>query len=171
MQVRRRRFIQAGIAGAALLALARWVDQPLAAATNYRFLDARGVKSVGALVPVVLAGTLPTDESARRAAVDEVVAAFDRAVAGLAIPVQQEIGELFSFLHTPPLRLAFAGLWSPLEESTPQQIVEFLVRWRDSPFDLQRASYRALTQLIQAAWYGNSTSWAAIGYPGPPAVG
>jgi hypothetical protein len=45
------------------------------------------------------------------------------------------------------------------------------VRWRDSRFELQRASYRALTQLIQAAWYGNSASWAAIGYPGPPAVG
>ena len=172
MPIARRRFIQAGIAGAALLTLARWIDRPLAAGpASYRFLDARGVKSVGALVPVVLAGALPADEAAQRAAVGEVVTAFDRAVAGLSVPVQQEIGELFSFLHTPPLRVAFAGLWSPLEESTPQQIVEFLVRWRDSPFDLQRASYRALTQLIQAAWYGSNPSWAAIGYPGPPAVG
>jgi hypothetical protein len=171
VQIRRRRFIQAGIAGAALLGLARWIDQPFAAATNYRFLDARGVKTVGALVPVVLAGALPVDEAARQSAINSVVAAFDRAVAGLAIPVQQEIGELFSFLHTTPLRVAFAGLWSPLEDSTPQQIAEFLVRWRDSPFDLQRASYRALTQLIQAAWYGNNVSWVAIGYPGPPAVG
>jgi hypothetical protein len=172
MRLRRRQFIQAGIAGAALLTLARWIDRPVSAASaTYRFLDARGVKSVGALVPVVLAGALPVDEAARRAAVADVVGAFDRAVAGLSIPVQQEMGELFSFLHTAPLRLAVAGLWSPLEESTPQQIGEFLLRWRDSPFDLQRASYRALTQLIQAAWYGNSTSWAAIGYPGPPAVG
>ena len=172
MRIRRRQLIQAGIAGTALLTLARWIDHPVAAApAAYRFLDARGVKSVGALVPVVLAGALPADEAARRAAVAEVVAAFDRAVAGLAIPVQQEMGELFSFLHTAPLRLAVAGLWSPLEESTPQQIGEFLLRWRDSPFDLQRASYRAITQLIQAAWYGNSSSWAAIGYPGPPAVG
>ncbi len=124
-----------------------------------------------ALVPVVLAGALPADESARRAAVTDVVAAFDRAVAGLSIPVQQEIGQLFSFLHTPPLRLAFGGLWQPLEESTTAQISEFLLRWRDSRFDLQRASYRALTQLIQAAWYGNSASWRAIGYAGPPALG
>ena len=159
--------------GAALLALARWIDRPAGAAAPAppRFLDARGVKTMTALVPVVLAGALPVDETARRAAIAEVVAAFDRAVGGLAIPVQQEIGELFSFLHTPPLRVAFAGLWASVEESTPEQLAQFLARWRDSRFALQRASYRALTQLIQAAWYGNSSSWTAIGYPGPPAVG
>jgi len=172
--MRRRHFIQAGFAGAALLALARWIDRPLNAASPpaaRRFLDARGMRTVGALVPVVLAGALPTGEAGRHAAITEIVAAFDRAVAGLAPPVQEEIGELFSFLHTGPLRVAFAGLWSPVDESSPQELVAFLGRWRDSPFTLQRASYRALTQLIQAAWYGNPSSWAAIGYPGPPAVG
>ena len=169
--MRRRRFLQVGTAGAALLVLARWMDMPgAAAATTYRFLDSRGVKSVAALVPVVLAGALPAEEGARRAAVANVVAAFDRALSGLSIPVQQEMGELFSFLHAPPLRAAFAGLWQPLEESTPAQISEFLLRWRDSRFDLQRAGYRALTQLIQAAWYGDPASWRAIGYPGPPAL-
>ena len=174
MRMRRRHFIQAGFAGAALLALARWIDRPLQAASppaSRRFLDARGMKTVAALVPVVLAGALPADEAARRVAIAEVVAAFDRAVAGLAPAVQQEIGELFSFLHTAPLRVAFAGLWSPVDETAPQELVAFLVRWRDSSFSLQRASYRALTQLIQAAWYGNPSSWAAIGYPGPPAIG
>jgi hypothetical protein len=84
--------------------------------------------------------------------------------------VQKEIGELFSFLHTAPLRIAVTGLWRPVDESPPEQLRAFRLRWRDSPFDLQRASYRALTQLIQAAWYGNSSSWPSIGYPGPPAI-
>jgi hypothetical protein len=47
----------------------------------------------------------------------------------------------------------------------------FLARWRESRFDLLRAGYQALTQLVQAAWYGNPRAWGAIGYPGPPAVG
>lgn len=170
--MRRRVFLRVGLVGGALLVLARWIDFPGAvAAPAHRFLDERGVKSVAALVPVVLAGMLPTDENARRAAVAEIVAAFDRSVAGLSLPVQQEIGELFRFLNAPPLRVAFAGLWRPLEDSTPAEIREFLLRWRDSRFELQRASYRALTQLLQAAWYGNSASWRAIGYPGPPAIG
>jgi hypothetical protein len=167
----RRTFLQVGIAGAAVLTLARWIDGPLMAAVPARFLDARGRRTVGALVPVVLAGALPADEAARQAAVAEIVAAFDRAVTGLAPPVQREIGELFSFLHTAPLRIAVTGLWKPVEECTPEQLRDFLLRWRDSAFDLQRASYRALTQLIQAAWYGNSASWASIGYAGPPALG
>lgn len=167
----RRAFLQVGLAGAAVLTLARWIDGPLLAASPSRFLDARGRRTVGALVPVVLAGALPADEAARQAAIPEIVAAFDRAASGLAPPVQREIGELFSFLHTAPLRIAVTGLWKPVEECTPEQLRDFLLRWRDSPFDLQRASYRALTQLIQAAWYGNSASWASIGYAGPPALG
>jgi hypothetical protein len=170
MRRSRRVFIQAGMAGAAFLALARWIDRPAGAATTTRFLDSRGMRTVAALVPVVLNGALPTEQAARRAAIADTVAAFDRAVSGLALPVQKEIGELFSFLHTAPLRIAVTGLWKPVDESTPEQLRDFLLRWRDSSFDLQRASYRALTQLIQAAWYGNSASWPSIGYPGPPAI-
>lgn len=169
--MRRREFIQAGFAGAALLAVAGFLDRAHAShIPSHRFLDARGVRTVAALVPVVLAGALPTDEAARAGAIREVVAGFDRAVSQLSIPVQQEMGELFSFLHTAPLRIAFAGLWSPVEESTPDELRAFLARWRASRFDLQRASYRALTQLIQASWYGNPASWPGIGYAGPPVL-
>ena len=57
-----------------------------------------------------------------------------------------------------------------MEESSAEELQSFLMRWRTSRFDLQRASYRALTQMTQAAWYGLPTSWAAIGYAGPPAM-
>jgi hypothetical protein len=102
--------------------------------------------------------------------VTEIVAAFDRAVAGLAPAVQEELGQLFSFLHFAPSRAAFTGLWAPLDEAPHAKIEAFLTRWRHSRFDLQRQSYEALTQLIQASWYDNPSSWKAIGYPGPPAL-
>ena len=47
----------------------------------------------------------------------------------------------------------------------------FLTRWRHSRFEIQRAGYQALSQLIQASWYDNPASWATIGYPGPPKLG
>jgi hypothetical protein len=84
--------------------------------------------------------------------------------------VQKEVDELFSVLRFAPARLMFTGLWSSLEDSTPEEIAAFLTRWRHSRFDIQRAGYQAMTQLLQAAWYGNSASWAAIGYPGAPQV-
>ena len=169
----RRHFIKVGLAGAAILAGARWLDRPqaVAAAPSLRFLDARGAAAVGALVPVVLAGALPADAVAQKQAIEETVAAFDRAVAGLSPAVQKEVDELFAILRFAPARLMFTGLWSPLEESSAEDIAGFLGRWRRSRFDIQRAGYQALTQLLQAAWYGNPASWKAIGYPGAPQVG
>lgn len=165
----RRQFIKVGIAGAALFAAARFLDRPLAApADAYRVLDENAAKIARALIPVVLAGSLPSDDAARARAVGDVVAAFDRAVSGLAPAVQAELAQLFSLLNFAPSRVAFAGLWSPVDETPREELNAFLTRWRHSRFDLQRQSYEALTQLIQASWYDNPASWKAIGYPGPP---
>lgn len=166
----RRQFLKVGLAGTALLAAARWLDAPAATAPAYRVLDARSAALVAALVPVVLAGSLPGEARARASAVREVVAAFDRAIAALNPVVQEEIGQLLALLRYAPTRLALAGLWSPVEESTPAEIAGFLAAWRASRFDLLHAGYQALTQLLQASWYDNPASWAAIGYPGPPAL-
>jgi hypothetical protein len=170
--ITRRQFIQVGIGAAAVLAAARWLDRPraLAAAPAYRFLDPRGAAIVAGLVPVVLA-TLPTEPAARARAIEETVAGFDRAVAGLSAAVQKEVDELFSILGFAPARLMFTGMWASIDEAAPAEVAAFLNRWRYSRFDIQRAGYQALTQLIQAAWYGNSASWAGIGYPGAPQLG
>jgi hypothetical protein len=167
----RRQFIKVGIAGAALFAAARYLDRPLAApASGYRVLDENSAAIMRALIPVVLAGSLPTEEIARVRAISETLAAFDRAVSGLAPAVQDELTQLFSFLNFAPTRIAFAGLLAPIDEAPSEDIKAFLTRWRHSRFDVQRQGYEALTQLIQASWYDNPSSWKAIGYPGPPAL-
>jgi hypothetical protein len=167
----RRQLLKVGIAGGLVLAGARWLDRPQAvAAATHRFLDERNAAVAAALVPVVLDGAMPREAAAKRKAIDETVEAFDRAVAGLSNAVQKEVEELFSILRFGPTRLMLTGLWSPVEESSPEEIAEFLARWRRSRFDIQRAGYQAMTQLIQAAWYGNGASWAAIGYPGAPRI-
>lgn len=168
----RREFIKVGIAGAALLAAAHFAVRPRAApARSFRVLDAQSAAIVGALVPVVLAGALPDEGEPRARALREALEAFDRAVSRLAPAIQAELGQLFDFLAFTPTRVAFTGVWTPLDEARPEEIKAFLTRWRSSRFDLQRVSYEALTQLIQASWYGNSISWAAIRYPGPPELG
>lgn len=165
----RRQFIKVGLAGAVVLAAARFLDRPLAApAAERRFLDEDAARMVAALVPVVLAGSLPEEPAARARATRDTVDAFDRAISGLTPSVQEEVAQLISFLSFAPTRIAFAGLWVRIEEAPAEDLRAFLTRWRSSRFGLQRASYHALTQLIQAAWYGNTASWAAIGYPGPP---
>jgi hypothetical protein len=154
----RRQFIQAGLGGSALLVTVGC---------------ARGEPHVGvvhALIPVVLAGALPAEGAARDAAIKETHEAFQRAVSGLAPAVQEEIGQLLSLLAFAPTRLLVAGVASPWSEASAQEIGAFLHRWRDSRFELKRSGSRALTQLIQGAWYDNPLAWTVIGYPGPPAL-
>lgn len=158
MQLDRRQFLQVGVAGAIVLATVPLASRPRASSAAV----------VGALAPVVLAGALPADASEREAAVRSVVDAFHRAVGGMSPAVQEEIADLIGLLTFAPTRILFTGLGSRIEEASAEQISAFLSRWRRSGFDLLRAGYQALTQLIQASWYDNPSAWAAIGYPGPP---
>ena len=149
----------------------RFLERSEAApAPNHRVLDATAVVTVAAFVPIVLEGSLPEEPEARARAIRETVEGFDRAVSGLSPATQKEVDQLFGVLRFTPTRLAFTGLWSPVEESPPEEVAAFLTRWRHSRLEIQRAGYQALTQLIQAAWFDNPTSWGVIGYPGPPKV-
>jgi len=163
----RRRFIQVGVAGAALLGTVRWLD---AHSASPAALDARAAEVIRALVPVVLAGSLPTDAATRTRAIDETVDAFGRAVRGLAPAIQEEIGEMLSLLSFMPTRLAMTGISAGWPEASADDIAAFLQDWRTSRLELKRAGYRALTQLIQGAWFDNPIAWRVIAYPGPPAL-
>ena len=83
--VTRRRFIQAGFAGTALLVTVRWLD---AHSATPAAMDARGAEVIRALIPVVLAGSLPQEPAAKARAVEETVDAFARATNGLAPAIQ-----------------------------------------------------------------------------------
>ena len=168
----RRQFLQVGLAGGAVLAAAGWIAH-LSRETHPAgpALDEPTKSIVAALVPVILAGQLPDEPEERRSASREVVEAFGRAVSGLAPAVQKEIRQLFSLLGSAPMRVALAGVWATWDEASPDDVSRFLDRWRTSRFDLFRAGYQALTRLVQASWYGNPSSWARVGYPGPPSLG
>jgi hypothetical protein len=171
MKRERRRFIQAGLVGSALLVTVRWLEaQGRAESSSQRLLDPGEAEIIRALVPVVLAGSLPPDAAERTRAIEETVDAFARAVNGLAPAIQEEIGEMLSLLSFAPTRFAMAGIASGWRDASAGDITAFLQDWRTSRFELKRAGYRALTQLIQGAWFDNPRAWALMGYPGPPAL-
>jgi hypothetical protein len=165
--MQRRTFLALGVTGAALAAAAGWwtlVRRDAGAADSSR--DA----IVRAIVPAMLAGALPADRAARAASIDETVAGVARAIAGLPSPAQHELSQLFALLDLDVARRAFAGVAPPWHEATEAEVGAFLARWQQSGWALKRSAYDALHQLVLAAWYGNPRSWAAIGYPGPPAL-
>jgi hypothetical protein len=162
----RRTVLQTGLLGGALLWFASAAAPAPARAQGERFefLTADDQAIVTAIAPVLLAGALPEDE----AAVAEVVRGVDIAISGLPPATQAELRELFDLLGLAPARALLAGLWSPWEEASPEDIADFLEGWRTSWFALLRSGYVGLHELIVAAWYGNPKSWPHMGYPGPP---
>jgi hypothetical protein len=160
MRPGRRRFLQVGIAGVAVLAAARLLERP-----------APDAPMVEALAAVILDGALPPEREARAAALRQVAASVEGAIAGLDPAAREEVAQLFALLRFAPTRYLLTGVAAPLERATPQDIAVFLERWRASRFDLLRAGYQGLTQLVQAGWYDEPRSWAFVGYPGPPPLG
>ena len=166
----RRRFLQAGLAGAAALAIAggiAWFRRRVDVAATAPALGADARDVVRAIVPSMLAGALP-DGADRTAAVDECVDGVDRAIAGLPPSARAELAQLFALLTLGAGRRAFAGVPSAWRDATRGEVDAFLASWQSSAWALKRTAYDALHQLVIAAWYANPRSWPAIGYPGPP---
>ena len=174
--ISRRTFLVAGVAGSAALAASWWLQTKrphrTAAATSTP-LPAFGTGALailGAIVPAVLAGALPQAPAERADALRETKAAVVDAIGALPPAAQHELAQLFALLAFAPARLALARVNEPWTSATPEAIAAFLDRWRDSRWQMQRAAYSALHQLVLAAWYGNPRAWPAIGYPGPPTL-
>jgi hypothetical protein len=163
----RRRFLFIGLAGAAALGGARWLQ---GAATGDTALSPDGADVMRALVPALLDGALPTQTRARRAAIEETVSAVATAIAGLPPATREELTALFALLAFAPIRIIFAGIDGQWRDASAAEANAFLVRLQKSRWSAKRAAYDALHQLTFAAWYANPGAWPAIGYAGPPAL-
>lgn len=173
IDVSRRRLLRTSLLGGAVLSTvsASALLSGCSATTpanGYAVLRASDVGLLAALLPVVMAG------AAGKNAIDAttmqaVVQDFDRFVATTSHTFQKQLRQLFDLLTFPPTRYAVAGVSDPWAEAAPEDIEAFLLRWRDSRFELLRGGYVALTQLLAMSWYLAPARQAAIGYA-PPRV-
>ena len=167
MRPSRRAFLTTGVLGAAALATAGWLR--LRSPHGRAFpADARTV--LEALIPAFLAGALPQQPPARLEAIAVTATNVESAIAGLPPAAQDELAQLFALLAFAPARIAMGGPASGWRDARDADVDAMLERWRGSRIALLRSAYDGLHQLILAAWYGNPRAWAAIGYPGPPAL-
>ena len=174
MAVSRRTFLKIGVASACVLVAARVLDREVfvlgeaRGSLDLRTLSNKDAACIAALAGAVLKSILPDDAAARLVAINEVVEAFDRTVAGLSPAVQTEMEELLSLLTFSVTRRFVAGVSKPWDQASEQDVGNFLDGWRQSRFALLQQGYQALVRVIMACWYGNPLSWGKIGYTGPP---
>lgn len=132
------------------------------AATGYDILRDDDLPLLGALIPVVLAGTQATETL--------VLHSLDHKLSALSPEMLKLTRQLFDVLSLPLTRGPLTGIWGAWEQASPAQVRAFLQRWQDSSLNLLRMGHASLLQLLQMAWYERPESWVACGYPGPPKI-
>jgi hypothetical protein len=168
METKRRSFLKAGALGALVLAAGGGIYRAVHTPRPQRFvLDGEARAALGAIVPAMLAGVLPTGPAERRTAIDNTIGGVHAAIANLPLALQKEVQDLFGLLALAPARRLLTGVSTGWEQADPQDVSAFLQDWRLHRFALLRTAYGALHDLSLGAWYAQPASWAAIGYPGP----
>jgi hypothetical protein len=116
-----------------------------------------------ALIPVLLKGALPPGTDAPQ----QAFARTQAAIATLPLNTQAEIGDLIKLLCLGPARRLLVGISEDWTQATPAQIEAFLQSWRFHRSPTLQTGYAALHDLVIGPWYGDESTWARIGYPGP----
>jgi hypothetical protein len=158
--ISRRRFLQTGVAGAALLTGTGLVYH----SWNKLELDAMRPLILSHISQAMLKSVIqPYDTPALQSSVLATLSA----ISTLAPHTQKELNQLFSLLAWQPTCWLLTGVrdWNKAE---PAQVEKFLTRWRHHDWRLLQSAYQALHDLTLGAWYAQPASWRSIGYPGPP---
>ncbi len=165
----RRTFLKVGLGAAAILAIGggiyRAVHPPV---PGQRFvLDGEAKAVLEAIVPVILAGAMPSDGAPRAEALARTVGHVNGAILGLPLATQKEVQDLFGLLALGPARRLLTGVPDGWASARPEDVQAFLQSWRLHRLAMLQAAYAALHDLVMGGWYADPASWAAIGYPGP----
>lgn len=133
-------------------------------------LSPAGRRVFGAVGRGLLDGSLPPAEPARQAALAGLLDRIDTLVAALPPHAQAELSQLLSLLASAPGRRSLAGLSSGWDEAPITDIQAALQSMRVSSLALRQQAYHALHDIAGGAYFSDASTWAFIGYPGPPKI-
>lgn len=164
----RRQFLRVGALGALTLstvsatALLTGCSRSTAA-KGYRLLRDTDITLMRALIPVVLAGALPSGLAAPQAITD-TLQSLDQVLFYSSRAGHKQVRQLFDLLSFAPTRMAMAGVSDDWAQASPAAVAEFLQAWRGSSIGMLRAGYIGLVQMLEMSWYLQPQSWPATGY-------
>jgi hypothetical protein len=165
----RRRFLQVGLAGTALLAvggvgLAWRAGTPRAPSRPLKALSPAGFTVLAAVAEAVCPappGWPSTQELGTAEAVDDLMATLHP---DTVAEIEQALGLLESALAGALLD----GRVTPFSALPLAARTALLESWRTSRLMLKRQVFKALRGLVASAYFAHPSTWAAVGYPGPP---
>lgn len=169
MSTTRRRLLQVGLGGAALLAVGgvgvalrpgvlRAPSAPLQA------LDPRSFSTLAAVADAVCPGT----EVYPSAAGVGVAEGIDALLASCDPGMTDELTQALMLLENALVGLLLDGRPVAFTALSPATQAEVFEGWRTSRIGVRRQIYKALRGLCASVYYAHPDTWPGSGYPGPP---
>lgn len=164
----RRRFVQRGLFGGAVLllgggGLALYPTRRLATPSKpLRVLDDRGFQVI-----VAVAARVITAPDADPAVLAERI---DESLSRTPPEAQADLASLVGLFENALPGLLLDGRATPFTRLDGAAQDHALEQWRDSSLVVRRSGYHALRRLCFVAYYGDERAWPGIRYSGPPDV-
>jgi hypothetical protein len=161
----RRRLLQTGLLGGALLALggtglALYPSREVGAPTSPLVcLSSRSFQVLVAVARRVV--------SAKGADPVAVAHGVDRALSYALPETQAEVDKLLGLFENALPGLFLDGRVLPFTRLSPTSQDSVLESWRTSRITVRRVGYQALRRLVLAAYYMEESSWGPLGYAPP----
>ena len=114
-----------------------------------------------------LAGSLPADPGANQIAINGLLSRVNDLVAALPSHAQAELSQLLGLLATAAGRRGLAGLSTPWTQASVADVQTALQSMRVSSVSLRQQAYQALHDIVGGAYFADTSTWSALGYPGP----
>lgn len=170
MSQTRRRLLQLGLGGGALLSLgalglALQPGSSEAPPAALEVLDARTWTILAAVADTLAPPSGPSPRAL------QVAVRVDRQLGRMHPADAAEVIQAVQLLENGLVGLFFGGGVRPFTESTPAQRAAVLEGWRTSSLPLLRTAFRAIRGLVVTAYYSHPEAYVAAGYPGPPDFG
>jgi hypothetical protein len=165
--MQRRTLLKLGAVSAAVLTVAGGAVALLQPGVQGGRLSASGREIFAAVGSAILDKSLPYDSGARHIAINGLVDRVDRLILALPPHLQQELSQLLSLLASMPGRRTLAGLGPAWADASVDDIQQALQGMRLSGLALRQQAYAALHDIAAGAYFADSSTWPALGYPGP----
>lgn len=168
--MQRRTLLKVGIATGTLLALAGGTLALLQPARTGGRLAPAAQAMLGALASAVLGELLSAEPAQRASALQGLVQRLEATITGMPPAMQAEVDELLTIAASTPGRYALLGVASAWDTASIDELTQALQSLRTSGLALRQQAFHALRDIINAAWFAEPATWAAIGYGGPRAM-
>lgn len=166
----RRRFLQVGLAGGALLALgglALSPGQPTAASSTLKVLSAREL----AVLAAIAERLCPGGDGLPAASEIGVAGKVDAFLDGMDPWTVADVRKLLGLFESRAGGLLLDGRWRPFTELSLAERDAALDGWRRSRLAFKRAAWLALRGLVVSQYWADPRVYVRLGYPGPPSFG